>query len=334
MAKWVENDPRWIVSNRQDGQNVNNWHWTESDYSGWARNKLKSLLEGQVIDEPDKFSVKISELTLEGEVSVNTRKQKAFLFYELNLSFKWSGVGLPSNKEGKGSVNVPYISEENDDDEFEVKVSIDDESSNDLSKLKSDFRTAIIKKLKIDIPDMLKELREAALSKTKLVPKEQPSAKLLDKVAPIIVPKEHTETKKSSTISSSTSFTITEKFVCSCKDLYDTLLLAPRVRAYAGGDSTISPDIGNKFKLFGGSVEGEIIELVPYSRIVQKWRFSSLPKGHYSIVKIELEEKSGKTILKLEQSGVPDEDRERTEAGWRENFWRRIKGIFGYGPLL
>lgn len=27
MAKWGQGDPRWIVEEREDGTNVNNWHW-------------------------------------------------------------------------------------------------------------------------------------------------------------------------------------------------------------------------------------------------------------------------------------------------------------------
>ena len=27
MAKWGEGDPRWIVEERADAVNVNNWHW-------------------------------------------------------------------------------------------------------------------------------------------------------------------------------------------------------------------------------------------------------------------------------------------------------------------
>ena len=29
MAKWGEGDPRWIVEERADSHNVNNWHWKE-----------------------------------------------------------------------------------------------------------------------------------------------------------------------------------------------------------------------------------------------------------------------------------------------------------------
>ena len=27
MAKWGDGDPRWIVEERADATNVNNWHW-------------------------------------------------------------------------------------------------------------------------------------------------------------------------------------------------------------------------------------------------------------------------------------------------------------------
>ena len=27
MAKWGQGDPRWIVEERPDATNVNNWHW-------------------------------------------------------------------------------------------------------------------------------------------------------------------------------------------------------------------------------------------------------------------------------------------------------------------
>lgn len=32
MAKWGEGDPRWIVEERPDATNVNNWHWYDKIY--------------------------------------------------------------------------------------------------------------------------------------------------------------------------------------------------------------------------------------------------------------------------------------------------------------
>ena len=45
MAKWGEGDPRWIVEERPDATNVNNWHWTEKNADGWSKNKLKVICD-------------------------------------------------------------------------------------------------------------------------------------------------------------------------------------------------------------------------------------------------------------------------------------------------
>lgn len=50
MAKWGEGDPRWIVEERPDATNVNNWHWTEKNACQWSKDKLKELLVGLRLD--------------------------------------------------------------------------------------------------------------------------------------------------------------------------------------------------------------------------------------------------------------------------------------------
>jgi activator of HSP90 ATPase len=67
--------------------------------------------------------------------------------------------------------------------------------------------------------------------------------------------------------------------------------------------------------------------------LVQKWRFSTWPEDIVSTVTILLEEKDGKTTLNLTHEGIPEDDQEHTEQGWKNNFWLRIRGIFGYGSL-
>lgn len=42
MAKWGEGDPRWIVEERADAHNVNNWHWRESDATQWSKTRFRS----------------------------------------------------------------------------------------------------------------------------------------------------------------------------------------------------------------------------------------------------------------------------------------------------
>lgn len=36
MAKWGHGDPRWIVEERPDATNVNNWHWWVGFYIGFS----------------------------------------------------------------------------------------------------------------------------------------------------------------------------------------------------------------------------------------------------------------------------------------------------------
>ncbi len=44
MARIGEGDERWIVQDREDGTNVNSWHWAERDVLPWAKRRLQELL--------------------------------------------------------------------------------------------------------------------------------------------------------------------------------------------------------------------------------------------------------------------------------------------------
>jgi hypothetical protein len=84
------------------------------------------------------------------------------LFYELDLTMKWSGI-LKSNPDRtiKGTLQVPYISEENDDDDFEVRISLNDEFArdNNARTLEETVRAEAIAALKQKIPSILGRLK-------------------------------------------------------------------------------------------------------------------------------------------------------------------------------
>ena len=50
MAKWGQGDPRWIVEERDDAKNVNNWHWSEKNATQWSKDRIKKLLTGLVVE--------------------------------------------------------------------------------------------------------------------------------------------------------------------------------------------------------------------------------------------------------------------------------------------
>ena len=43
MAKLGEGDARWIVRKRDDGANVNGWHWSEKNLTPWSEERLREL---------------------------------------------------------------------------------------------------------------------------------------------------------------------------------------------------------------------------------------------------------------------------------------------------
>ena len=70
MAKWGEGDPRWVVEERSDAHNVNNWHWREVDSSEWSKEFLREALKENVQLDDGNLVCNVTEInTLEGESS-------------------------------------------------------------------------------------------------------------------------------------------------------------------------------------------------------------------------------------------------------------------------
>lgn len=76
MAKWGEGDSRWIVQERNDGANVNGWHWQERNMMGWGKDRMSQLLTAITFELPgSEGAARVVEISkFEGDASVNTRK--------------------------------------------------------------------------------------------------------------------------------------------------------------------------------------------------------------------------------------------------------------------
>jgi activator of HSP90 ATPase len=62
-----ERDPRWLVQSRNDGKNVNGWHWEEKGRLEWAKQRLRELLPA--IPPAEAGNLRITEVTdVVGEV--------------------------------------------------------------------------------------------------------------------------------------------------------------------------------------------------------------------------------------------------------------------------
>ena len=97
MAKFGEGDERWIVKEREDGKNCNGWHWSEVNLNDWSKERLKELLCVAIVENSTGVC-KVTEMEkCSGDVTVQSRKQKKFPLYELEIVLKWEGQLLDAD---------------------------------------------------------------------------------------------------------------------------------------------------------------------------------------------------------------------------------------------
>jgi uncharacterized protein YndB with AHSA1/START domain len=88
-----------------------------------------------------------------------------------------------------------------------------------------------------------------------------------------------------------------------------------------GASTTISPEVGGAFSLFGGVISGRHIEMVPNERLVQAWRAAEWAPGVYSIAKFQLNESGAGTRLVFDHTGFPQGKAESLAEGWKSHYW-------------
>ncbi|KAH7554263.1 hypothetical protein ACOSP7_028624 [Xanthoceras sorbifolium] len=349
MAKYGEGDKRWIVEDRADGANVHNWHWSETDCLEWSRNFFNNILSNlTILDGEANLFIKTKKIDkLDGEAYVNVRKGKIIPGYELNVSLSWEGEAKDSDgvslSKVDGSLEIPYISDENADEDPEIRVTVKDDGP-----IGKRLKEAMLSKGK---PLVLERVRTYVQSMARGGPcKEELEVK---KVAPktnnntpssagkevkkdaVVVP-EKKEAKKKEGFK---TITLTEKFSCRARDMYEILMDENRWRGFTQSFAKISKEVGGEFTIFDGSVTGKNLELQDGKLILQKWRFGSWPDGIDSTVRLTLDEpEPGVTVVKLIHTDVPEEDRygnatvvENTERGWRDLIFHKIRAVFGFG---
>lgn len=349
MAKYGEGDKRWIVEDRPDGANVHNWHWAETDCLEWSRNQLtRSLSYLPILTGEGGLFVKTKKVEkVEGEAYVNIRKGKIIPGYELTVSIPWEGEVKDESGnsilKSEGSVEIPYIADENAGEDPEVKITVKDEGP-----IGKRLKYAFLAKGKPVILDKIKGYVESMakggpckddLEAKKVAPKTEGAggggAQKAAATATAVVKKE----VKSEGRKGFKTIKLTERFSCRAVDMYEILMDENRWKGFTQSNAKISKNVGGEFSIFDGSVTGTNVELQEGKLIVQKWRFGSWPDGVFSTVKLTFEEpEPGVTIVKLVQTDVPEEDRygnetvvENTERGWRDLIFHKIRAIFGFG---
>jgi activator of HSP90 ATPase len=108
-------------------------------------------------------------------------------------------------------------------------------------------------------------------------------------------------------------------------EVYEALVDSRKHTKFTGAKARISRKVGGTFSAYGRYIQGINLNLVPDKRIVQAWRGSDWPKGHYSIVTFLLKRIKGGTRLVFSQIGVPDREYKGINQGWRDHYWKPMK---------
>lgn len=337
MAKWGEGDPRWLVEERPDATNVNNWHWAEKNASHWSKNKFSELLVGTEI-ETDFGKCEIAEVSkCEGDAVVNNRKAKLIFFYEWDIEMKWKGALVNGETDVKGTVQVPNLSEEHEIKDVDVNIYLDT-AGPESEILKDMMRATGLEIIRAKLADYVTALKEE-FSKGLILPtKDDCNAEVVQteklnkqnealgihpvKVSNLIEKVETAELKS------------TESFKCTAEEFYRAMTVPELVQAFTQGNCVLEPVEGGKFVLFDGNVQGHFVKLEPNRTIVQKWRFRTWPEGHFSDVVMNIEQKMDCTEVCVSQFGIPKTDLENTQEGWKRFYWDSMKRTFGFGALL
>jgi uncharacterized protein YndB with AHSA1/START domain len=125
------------------------------------------------------------------------------------------------------------------------------------------------------------------------------------------------------------------KFSAPPQTIYALLADSRKHSALTGRKASISRKVGGKFSTNSGGVTGINVDLVPGKRIVQAWRNDLFPEGIFSMATFNLAPTpGGGTALVLTHRGVPKELIPRTEQGWRDQYWNRMKAHLAAANML
>ncbi|XP_051167111.1 activator of 90 kDa heat shock protein ATPase homolog 1 [Leptopilina boulardi] len=335
MAKWGEGDPRWIVEERPDATNVNNWHWTEKNACAWSQDKIKELFTNLTIEGDDIKCIINSVDKCEGEAIANNRKGKLIFFYEWNIVLKWKL--LENEKKIEGKINIPNLSEENDISEVDIEITLKD-STDEGEKVKHFLHTKGKDIIRENLSKYVSSLKEE-FSKGMILPKKSEIKESISNITSGFNVKMQmnsaivSNNKGNGCKINTTTIKQQQKFQCRAQDFYNAFTVPEMVQAFTKGPVKLDPKKEGKFELFGGNIHGEFIELSP-AKIVQKWRCKQWPNDHFSEVTLNISEKNDHTEVNLTQRGVPTSEEDSTKENWERYYWNSIKQTFGFGYFM
>lgn len=334
--------------------NPNNWHWVDKNCIDWTKTYLNDKLVGVAASDSE-TSVQVSSVSsVEGDVEVCQRKGKVISLFDLRIIVAIDGK--TGDQDFKGSITVPELAYDTEEDEIQFDVSIYNEDSTTekgrllakkalvpkLREILLRFGSDLISTHSSDIQlesDKVNSVFTKAnqqssstaaptTKSTQAAPQPKAQAPAVSKPAASSngVPRYNTSTLH-----------LEPTFNTTAEQLYVTLLDSQRVAAWSRSAPQMElfpPAEGSEFKLFGGSISGKFVKLVPNEHITQLWRLEDWKSGHYAQLDISLKQGAGETMMVVKWSGIPIGEEDRVRGNFEDYYVRSIKITFGFGAVL
>ncbi|EEB06082.1 chaperone activator Aha1 [Schizosaccharomyces japonicus yFS275] len=320
--------------------NPNNWHWTSKDCSSWSKDYFKTELPKLSVSRGDDHAKVTRLISCEGDVDVAMRKRKVITIFDLKIQMAYSGT--VNGTEASGSITCPEVSYDLGENDYAFEIDLYN-ASKELEPVKEFVRKEllpVIRKLFAGFSKVLIDEHGADV----YLPTEEHNGDAARGLPVHSAVKSNAKSALNKPVSSSSSgsnsvvntATISENynFDAPADMLYMTFIDPPRVAAWSRAPPQIEARPGGAFSLFNGNVVGHFVEMLPAKKIVQKWRLSSWPTGHYAQLQMVFDQGSDYTVLRIEMRGVPIGEEEIVQNNLLDYYVRPIKTTFGFGAVL
>ncbi len=338
--------------------NPNNWHWVDKNCIDWSKKYFKENLVGVSATTKDQ-QVEITEVkSIEGDVEVCQRKGKVISLFDLKLvlSFKGHVTDADEKIETNGSVVIPELAYDTEEDELQFNLSIANDNSK-TENIKSIFRKELEPKLRKKLVQFGKDLITTHGNDIQLPEDQVKSAYTLSNQkssSPSPAVGSQTDSSKSSTAKASSSakaasgsssessipkyntssLHIETSFITTADQIFETFLDHARVAAWTRAPPILNPTEGGTYELFNGNIEGKFLKLEKNKRLNMLWRLRDWKVGHFANLDIKLNELDSETKAEILFTGIPIGEEEKVENNFNEYYIKSIKITFGFGIVL
>ncbi|EPY21286.1 hypothetical protein STCU_08614 [Strigomonas culicis] len=331
MAAVGEGDPRWIVSERKDGANVNSWHWGGArPLQAHARGAEEALRgpahRGRVGGRPvlprDRGAQRGKGRrhcgAAQGEDDVLLRAAP-----DAQVEGRGGGVGRGGVRQAGGAGGRPRRVPQQVQHHRHVQ-----ENSAAAQKVEAVVRERGREAVRATIVKFFEKIfQEYHIGETLKSGTAMPPPPIENTVA---APSSAAAKKDAAADRVDvTSVQWRMRWGAPIEALFEALVSQQKACMYTRAPAKIDAKVGGQFEFLGGVISGYYVDFQAPTLLKQQWRLKSWPVGVHSTVTLELvKEEPSVTTLKFSQVGIPAGELQSVKEGWKANFFDAIKMIF------